>query len=535
MHTLQMEFIDRLKTGLSKKSIVTPAQWAEKFRIMGTPYPGPYSFRNYPWTREMHNSKCELNIGQKSAQMGYTEVVLNLTFYKIDIERVSCLYVLPSSHPDAYQFSSARFDVALELSPYIAGMFTSVKNVGHKRAGSASLYLRGSKSRAHLKSVPTAFVVGDELEEFNQKNIPLLNERTSGQLNKQVWFISTPSIPERGINGYFVKSSQEHFFFPCPSCSKLITLQFPENFVCDDKDAHIICNECRSRIPHENKPSIFAPGIWVPWNTTNPEGRGFYINQLYSPTVTPQEIMTSYQASLRDPWAEQEFYNSKLGKAWEPEGASVKESDIYRAIGSHKKGYRPETRLITLGADIGRVIHYEVTAWIVQGDLALGISEACRAQVIDEGEVPDFNDLAYFMDHYGVRMAILDAQPETRKSQEFCHAFPGRAKYCWYTKGCQHRELIEVEDYVKVDRTSWLDCSLGRFRNNTIVLPMDVSANYRRHICSPVRRYYKEKDLTNVVKYESKSDDHLAHARNYSEIALQLIVSAGENHNISIF
>ena len=483
----------------------------------------------------MHDSKCELNIGQKSAQMGYTEVVLNVTFYKIDIERVSCLYVLPNSHPDAYQFSSARFDVALELSPYIAEMFTDSKNIGHKRAGSASLYLRSSNSRSQLKSVPTAFVVGDELEEFNQKNISLLNERTSGQVNKQVWFISTPSIPERGINSYFEKSSKEHFFFPCPSCSRLIDLQFPDNFIIDQDNPKIICNLCKGDIPHKAKSTIFAPGKWVPQNTTKPEGRGFYINQLYSPTVTPKEIMTAYTAALRDPWAEQEFYNSKLGLAWEPQGASVKDSDIYRAIGSHNKGFRPNSPLITMGVDIGKVLHYEVTNWIVTGDLALGIAEACNAQVLDEGEVPDFNDLVNLIHFYNVRMTILDAMPEIRKVQEFCHAFPGRSMRCFYTQGCQHREIIQVEDYVKVDRTAWLDCSLSRFRNGTISLPMDVSQNYRKHICSPVRRYYKERDLTNTVKYESKSDDHLAHARNYSEIALQFIVTAGENHDITSY
>ena len=107
-HNLQSLFINQLTAGLQKRAIVKPSQWAEKYRIMGTPFSGPYSFFHYPWTREMHDSKCELNIGQKSAQMGYTEVVLNVTFYKIDIERVSCLYVLPNSHPDAYQSSSAH-------------------------------------------------------------------------------------------------------------------------------------------------------------------------------------------------------------------------------------------------------------------------------------------------------------------------------------------------------------------------------------------------------------------------------------------
>jgi phage terminase large subunit GpA-like protein len=131
----------------------------------------------------MHDSEAELNVGQKSAQMGYTETVLNITFYNIDVRNIDCLYVLPAKTPDASDFSAARFDPALELSPHLSKIFSEVKNVGHKRAGTTNLYIRGSRSRAGLKSVPVGFIVLDELDEMTQENVRwLLKERRSGQL-----------------------------------------------------------------------------------------------------------------------------------------------------------------------------------------------------------------------------------------------------------------------------------------------------------------------------------------------------------------
>jgi phage terminase large subunit GpA-like protein len=91
------------------------------------------------------------NVGMKGAQVGFTETVLDIALYNMDIHAKDVLYVLPSKTPDASDFSAARFDTMLELSPYIARMFSNTKNVGHKKAGSVNFYLRGANSRGGLE------------------------------------------------------------------------------------------------------------------------------------------------------------------------------------------------------------------------------------------------------------------------------------------------------------------------------------------------------------------------------------------------
>ena len=68
-----------------------------------------------------------------------------LPIYHLDMHSRDALYVLPRE-TDARNFSAGRFDAAMELSPHIADMFTHVKNVGHKRARAANLYIRGGQS-----------------------------------------------------------------------------------------------------------------------------------------------------------------------------------------------------------------------------------------------------------------------------------------------------------------------------------------------------------------------------------------------------
>jgi len=130
IHQLANLMTQRIAAGLKRKSIVLPSQWAEQYRVMGKPYPGPWTFYRHPWLRGMHDSDAEFNVGQKAAQMGFTETVLNITFFYIDVHGVDCLYVLPAKTPDASDFSAARFDPAIDLSEHLQTIFRMLRMWG---------------------------------------------------------------------------------------------------------------------------------------------------------------------------------------------------------------------------------------------------------------------------------------------------------------------------------------------------------------------------------------------------------------------
>lgn len=547
MHELTNVFRTTLAGGLRRKAVTKPGKWAESYRMMGQPFPGLWKFDRHPWLRAMHDASNQVCIGQKSAQMGYTECVLNITFFKIDIESVNCLYILPSKTPDASDFSSSRFDAALELSPHLSTMFSDVKNVGHKRAGSANLYIRGSNSRGGLKSIPVGFIVFDELDEFNADNIVLAEERVSGQVHWQIWKISTPTAPNHGINKEFVLSTQEHFLFRCPHCSKYTELIFPDCMVitAEDrldpkiKDTYLICKECKGILPHEDKISWQRDAYWEPFGERTADKRGFYINQLYSHTVEPWQLAQSFLASQVDKASEQEFFNSKLGLPHVPEGAQVTDPEIQDAVRNYVKSNPiPENRLITMGVDQGTWLHYEIDAWNFPR-LGNDLNMNAECTVLAEGKVLNFDELGQLMRQWQVIMCIIDAQPERRLAYEFACKFWGHVKLCFYSTGA-HGKMINIskdddKHEISVDRTSWLDVSLNRFHNHTITLPRDVSNEYRVHIKNQIRRYEKDTHGNPVGRYLSIGDDHLGHARCYAEIALPCAAALETNENIKSF
>jgi phage terminase large subunit GpA-like protein len=331
MHKLKQLMAERIAASLKRSSISTCSEWAENYRIMGAPFPGKLSFKYHPWTKEMHDTTNDIVVGQKGAQLGFTEVGLNKTFYNIDIKGNNVLYILPAATPDASDFSTSRFDPALELSPHLSKLFSDVSNIGHKRAGSANLFIRGSRSRSQLKSVPASLAIVDELEEMNQTNVALIPERMSGQLEKQLFYLSTPTIPKFGINRHYLDSSEDHYTFKCPSCSRWTELIFPDCLVLTAEDyldtkiqeSHLKCKDCGNMLPHQTKPDWLGLDN-AAWTATRQGrlSRGFHISQLYSMTVKPYEVAVSYLKAQINPTDEQEFYNSKLGLPHEVEGAS---------------------------------------------------------------------------------------------------------------------------------------------------------------------------------------------------------------------
>jgi hypothetical protein len=542
MDKLKYLFLEQLYHGLEKQSIAKCSDWAQRYRIMGQPFPGPYRFTYHPWVKQMHDDESPFIVGQKGAQVGFTEVALNKAFYAIDIKLWSVFYVLPASIPDATDFSASRFDVALELSNHLNKLFSETKNIGHKRAGNCNFFLRGSRSRSQLKSLPINLLILDELDEMVQENISLALERLSGQKEKQVFMLSTPTIENTGINAYYRESTQASFTFSCPHCNQYITLQYPDSIkitaehLHDQRinDTHLICYKCHKKLDHETKTEWLAAGQWVE-QYPGRNIKGYHVNQLYSTTVTPVEFAIAYFKAQSNPSDEQEFFNNKVGITHTVEGAKITDQHIQSCTKEFVKHMPLQSTLITMGIDVGKWIHYEVDDWLFTGALTSDINLLAIPRILAEGKVLNFEDLVVIMRDYKVLFSVIDAQPEKRKAFELAQQLYGRIKLCYYTTQIQGKQIVPSEEHaIQVDRTSWLDLSLGRFKNQTIDLPQDLSIEYKNNIKALVRVYKKDQSGNPIGVYVKNENDadHFAHARNYSEIALKFAATLASSQTI---
>ncbi len=520
---IKQAMLNRISNGITRSSIQSCSKWAEHYRVMGKPFAGKWSFHYHPWLKAMHNSTARTNVGRKSSQMGFSETLLNWIFYHIDILGESSLYVLPTSD-DASDFSASRFDPALELSPHLSSLFSDVKNMGHKRAGSASLFVRGSRSRSKLKSVPVANLALDEMDEMVLANIPLVLERLSGQVEKMMWFVSTPTDEGIGIDEFYQKSNQQNYFFSCPHCSKFISLEYPRNInngiVDSTLEANITCHLCKAKITQEEKiTSMQEKDEWVTVTKGEDDVLGWHVNHLYSYTVSPREIIST---SRNSPIEEKEFYNSKLGLPYTPKGAKVTDQEIKDLIRDFTKvDFLDNIVITTMGVDVGTKLHYEIDSY--NND---------KVKLVTEGTVTEFEELDRLMNDFKINHCVIDANPERRKATEFANRFFGGVHLCFYGRGLRGKTISENEadSTITVDRTSWIDLALSRFHNKGIDLPKDLSMEYQDHIKSLIRTLIRDADGNPVARFINRGNDHFAHARTYSEIALTFATGIGSEN-----
>jgi hypothetical protein len=507
------------------------------------PVIGPWKFDKHPWLKGIMDSPSRMVVGRKAAQMGYSEAAINRIFYMMDIRKVSCMYVLPNIKPDASDFSASRFDPALDASPHLREIFTDTKNIGLKRAGGASLYIRGSRSRSGLKSVPAGFIVVDELEEMEQSNIPLVFERASGQNEEDVayFLLSTPILAKMGIDKWYSTTNQKIFTFKCPHCSRWSELLYPDSLVVcgnDEQDpdcdkSHLICHQCKHTLNHADKSSwlSLANTQWTP-TIEGVDTDGFTISQLYSFMVSPGTLARKVHRAKIYPEDEQELYNSKLGLPHEVKGARVTDEDIKAVEGSFVLGTARRGGIVTLGIDVGTDLHYELTEYMIPNAHAEDINAASSAKVLMAGTVKNFEDFDPILNKYNVNYTVVDANPERREATKFARRNPGLVSLCFYGNSSTGRSIrADDENHtITVDRVTWMDTALRRFNRvpRRIVLPQDIPLMYKDQIKAPVRIYGRDAHGNPVGDYvhSQAEPDHFAHARTYSEIALACALSA---------
>ncbi len=552
-------FESAILDGMKNSTLTDCFRWANRRRIIKnivTAESETYSDKYHPWVREMHNSWAPFNYAMKGAQTGVTEVGINRAFYIIDKMKRDVLYVLPTNKV-AVDFSKARFGSALAMSPYIASMFTDTNSVGLKMAGANTLYIRGSRGDSNLVSVPVSELILDELDRMEQSQIELALTRLDGQLHKHVWGISTPTIPDFGIHKYFNGSTQEHFVFPCPCCGRKIELIWPDSVqICGEhatdircNESYLKCTECKGRIEHHEKPNFLAKASWESFApNANPDVRGFYINQLYSFTKTPGELVSHYWNGVGDEAAEIEFWNSRVGKPFIGDGARIDDTMLANAIGQHSKqdprpsGNKNRKRIITLGIDRGRWNYAEVTEWFMEGGFDMNANATCKV-LFEHKFLDEHFDMTVdaMMREWQILGCVLDADPGPMEARRFARRFPGYVWLCRYRKGPTAKQIQITEDedgapMATVDRSHWLSSSLGRFKTDPtrIILPRDVSEEYKTHMKALTSTYQKDDDGNPRLIFVKQGDaDHFAHARTYSEIALPLCAARETNRDIT--
>jgi phage terminase large subunit GpA-like protein len=396
--------IQLIETARMTFSDVLPSVWAERTRIMpqGSSHPGPFSYEETPYTREiidcLHPSCPAKKIAwMKAAQIGGSAgVIENGIAYTISERPMPILHTV--GHDSLIEEAIRRIDDAIDqckLNNLIRRQNTHRKGQKTGNTDSSKEFAGGPyllKPANHKSFAQFSAGVGmiDDYEKMvaaskksgSIENL-ILARFTSYYNFMKLFFISTPENAEdSNIEKVFKKGDQRYYNIPCPCCHDFITLEWEvENdgvsntedkrgiYFKRDNHGHLItssvgyiCQKCAGFFTDKNKKQLLNDGHWRPTAVARSEDyRSYHTNALYAAnfmfpwTEFAQQWIDCNplnQPRIESDW--QTFNNLVLAKTFAKETVKLKSNDIQQNVRPYDVGIIPES--LSLKDGNGRIV-----------------------------------------------------------------------------------------------------------------------------------------------------------------------------------
>lgn len=479
-----------------------------------------------PAIMDMMRDRHPLVVLQKSAQVGATEMMVNLALHAADTgyaERGNVLFLMPTAN-QMEDFAQGRFDRALQDSPYLRSRLQpepprrkAADNKRVKRVGPGYVYLRGTESRRQVASVDADLVLLDEFDQMAEGILDLAVKRIASSRDGRLFVASTPRLPEAGINALYLESDQRSYHLPCPACRFTQALSWPDNV--DTERALVVCGRCREPM------DVRAKGEWRPGAPGNSRIHGYRLNRLYSPWANIRQLIEASGAST--PFAMQEFYNSDLGEPFVPPGGGITVETLDRCRADyHLEKYTGHP--CAMGIDVGINCHV-----VIRERSDRDRPDSRRRRLWFAGEVPSAG-LDDLVQRFNVQSAIIDRAPEHTMATEFARRHGRKVALAMYTRhepGHERRSpSAEQPALYHINRTEGLDEMYHLFSNKVVELPRDARTLGGK-VRDGIGEYYREllalkrtleRDATGNLAarwVDGGRDDHFAHAELYCMLA----------------
>lgn len=491
------------------------------------------TFKKYRYLIPIYLDESDYIVIRKSTQCGATEWLIITALNKANIGR-GVFYVLPT-YSLVSRFVKNRMDASIQFTPYYK-MIQKNSPMEKKRSESVSLLhfgrgviaFVGSNSSAGFTEFPADDLIIDELDECDQENLPMAEERLSASKHKKYIKIANPTISSFGIDAEYKNTDMKRWMLKCPHCSNWLNPDFfihvvkevEENqyMILDQKynrygkkDIDLICEKCGKEVDR------FSKGVWIAQRKSDKSG--YHINKLFSTNTKIKELMERFENGLSDETILQRFYNGDLGVPYTGSGAKL----TYDILDACKKSYimpQGSQKPCVCGIDVGSVMHVKISEILPDNIL----------RTVFIGELPvEYQEIVDLRKKFNIICGCIDALPEQSFAKKVCR-LKGFFKV-FYSDSAKRDSVNPQDKIVTVNRTASLDQVRSSYieerqllpQNADKILPVgpDGKSEFYNQMCASTRVLDEKKN-----RYDWKEGDlpdHYFHADNYMLIAKRVL------------
>lgn len=359
------------------------SQWADRYRVLSSESSaeaGKWNTARAEYQREIMDCIIESDIEDvvvmSSAQVGKTEILLNVIAYFIDYDPSPMILIQPTDLL-AQAFSKDRLAPMIRDTPKLKNKIADAKSrdsentILHKKFMGGHITMIGANTPTNLASRPIRIVLCDEVDRYPASAgkegdvVKLAEKRTNNFWNRKKIKVSTPTIKgQSAIEKEYQSSSQGEWCVYCPSCNMIQHYDFKRLRFDDAKMKCICCNEYFSKTEWESK-----KGIWIHRYPENKK-RGFHLNEMASSWRSWEEIIKDFKNANDDfkntgsYEALKVFVNTALGESWELRGKSADDDSLIIRRELYSADLPEGVLLLTAGVDVqDDRFEIEVVGW----------------------------------------------------------------------------------------------------------------------------------------------------------------------------
>ena len=367
-----------LMEGLRPEQALTVSEWADKHRRLSSKAsaePGPWRTNRTPYLREPMDCLSSTSSVQRvvmmfAAQTGKTEAGANWLGYVIDHAPGPMLLVQPTVEM-AKRLSKQRLESLITETPVLAEKIApsrsrdSGNTMFAKDFPGGMMLLTGSNSATGLRSTPCRYIFCDEIDAFPSDvdgegdPVSLAEKRATTFARRKILLTSTPTVKDFSrIEAEYERSDQRRFYVPCPCCSVMQWLKWPQLKWENNEPATAAyeCEVCHERFAEIHKPAMLRNGEWRATAPSNGKTAGFHLSGLYSPLgwLSWADMVDDFLRAKTDAPMLKSFVNTRLAETWEEDFASKVSADgLLERCEHYQAAMVPEGGLaLTVGVDV---------------------------------------------------------------------------------------------------------------------------------------------------------------------------------------
>jgi phage terminase large subunit GpA-like protein len=381
---------------------LTVSQWADRHRMLSpevSSEPGQWRTDRVPYMRGIMDAFNDASVREinvlKGTQLAYTESLLNIVGYCIDVEPCPLLWLLPDQNA-VEEISKNRLAPMLRDTPRLQGKVKaprsrdSANTIATKQFPGGRLSLVGSHAPSQLASRPIRVVIEDECDRFAM-SAGAEGDPSALAAKRQAWFWnrktirgSSPTIKGRSkIASGYEASDKRMLYVPCPHCGDRQTLRWEQVKWDKVKDARgrttshdpltarYQCEHCGELWDDADRWAAIAGGEW---RATAPfrGNAGFFLPQFYSTVVKLEAMVAEFLAAsgklpgtVKDVGKLKVWTNTVLAECWEEVGEAVDGAELATRGEAYGPMDLPDAaQFTTAGVDVQvNRLEVQIVAW----------------------------------------------------------------------------------------------------------------------------------------------------------------------------